>query len=202
MRACKRVRVLNAVRRPEVGLLLTSAQYEYLGPQRLLLRLLAQQQHLLALRLSEFLRLPKMQAAVVHHWGRCKIHQVAATYGDEQLEAALLVKLRACPTGSHAELAAEAHHVGRRSLALRLVAHEMHATRQVPLLLHMGEPQLALEKARTCFDSYLATYSPAPLLATSLTLPPWPFLAFSGQPLGRHGVALPRGAARQRQSAR
>ena len=40
---------------------------EALGPQRLLLRLLAQQQHLLALRLSQFLRLPKMQAAVVHH---------------------------------------------------------------------------------------------------------------------------------------
>ena len=34
------------MRQPEVGLLLTAAQYEALGPQRLLLRLLAQQHHL------------------------------------------------------------------------------------------------------------------------------------------------------------
>ena len=52
--------------------------------------------------------------------------------GDEELEAALLPKLRACPAASHAELAAEAHRVGRRGLALRLVMHETHATRQVP----------------------------------------------------------------------
>ena len=150
----------------------------------MLLRLLAQQQHLLALRLSQYLRLPKMQAAVVHHWGRCKIQLVATEMGDEELEAALLPKLRACPAASHAELAAEAHRVatnpnptpspnptpnpdlstppsvaltlpatlpltypsphiptptpnqahrvGRRGLALRLVMHETHATRQVP----------------------------------------------------------------------
>ena len=152
---CKRVRVLNAVRRPEVGLLLTAQQYELLGPQRLLLRLLAQQQHLLALRLSEFLRLPRMQAAVVHHWGRCKIHSVAASHSDESLHAALLRKLRACPAASHAELAAEAHRVGRRSLALMLVAHETHATRQVPLLLHMGEPQQALDRAVASGDTEL-----------------------------------------------
>ena len=68
----------------------------------------------------------------MHHWGRCKIQLVATEMGDEELEAALLPKLRACPAASHAELAAEAHRVGRRGLALRLVMHETHATRQVP----------------------------------------------------------------------
>ena len=76
----------------------------------------------------------------MHHWGRCKIQLVATEMGDEELEAALLPKLRACPAASHAELAAEAHRVGRRGLALRLVMHETHATRQVPLLLHMLHP--------------------------------------------------------------
>ena len=44
----------------------------------------------------------------MHHWGRCKIQLVATEMGDEELEAALLPKLRACPAASHAELAAEA----------------------------------------------------------------------------------------------
>jgi len=53
-----------------------------------------------------------MQAAVVHHWGKCKINLVATQMADADLEAALLPKLRARPAASHAELAAEANRFG------------------------------------------------------------------------------------------
>ena len=66
--ACKTARVLNAVRAPSVGLLMTRAQYAAAGPEGLLRALMCQHEHLLALRLAEFLRLPELLPAVVHHW--------------------------------------------------------------------------------------------------------------------------------------
>ena len=66
--ACKTARVLNAVRAPGVGLMMTRAQYAAAGPEALLRALMCQHEHMLAMRLAEFLRLPSLLPAVVHHW--------------------------------------------------------------------------------------------------------------------------------------
>ena len=66
----------------------------------------------------------------MHHWGRCKIQLVATEMGDEELEAALLPKLRACPAASHAELAAEAHRVATNSTRPPALARPLTLTSQ------------------------------------------------------------------------
>ena len=58
------VRVLNALRSLRVGCPLTWAQYDALGPGRLLRRLLALKLHQLALALAHHLRLPILEAQV------------------------------------------------------------------------------------------------------------------------------------------
>ena len=74
---------------------LTSAQYDALGPTRLLQRLLEQHLHLLALRVSAFLPshsagaagLATIQAAVTRHWGCAKIQAAAVRSRDAYMHA-------------------------------------------------------------------------------------------------------------------
>jgi hypothetical protein len=62
---CNTLRVLNALRAPRVGMPLTWAQFERVGADAVLRRLLARHEHLLAWRIAEHLRLPEIQAAAV-----------------------------------------------------------------------------------------------------------------------------------------
>jgi len=155
IKACKQLRVLNALRAPEVGMMITWAQYELIGPRRVLYRLLAQHQHLLAHRIASYLRLPRMAPVITHHWGCAKIHAAPPSVSDEALVGALMPKLRGCTGVALAEVAAEAHRVGRRGLATLLLEHETSAARQVPLLLRMDELPLALRKAVSSADTEL-----------------------------------------------
>jgi len=167
-----------------VGLLLTWAQYDLIGPRRVLYRLLAQHKHHLAHELSNYLRLPRMAPVITHHWGCAKIHASAATVTDESLLADLMPMLRDTAGVALAEVAAEAHRVGRRALATSLLEHEKSAARQVPLLLRMGELRLALSKAERSADTELVTLA---LLHAMAALPPPEFF----------DLTLPHAEARQ-----
>lgn len=150
---CATLRVLNNLRTPKVGMPLTWAQLEMVGATAVLRRLLARHEHLLVWRIAEHLRLPLMMAAAVHHWACATIHGAPATTTDDELLATISAKLAA--TGAKlgaarprvAEIAAEAHRVGRQRLATRLLEHEPVAAEQVPLLLRIGALPLALAKA-------------------------------------------------------
>ena len=83
---------------------MTKGQYDALGPKKVLQRLLAQHEHLLALRLASYLGLAGMQATVTQHWGVAKIPGAAAWKPDELLRDEIVAKLRDCPGVSFAQV--------------------------------------------------------------------------------------------------
>ncbi|VAH62500.1 unnamed protein product [Triticum turgidum subsp. durum] len=87
---CKILRVLNAVRDPEIGMPLTVKQYKLLTATVLIGRLINANQHLLALRISEYLNLnPEV---VIMHWA-CEKITASAAIPDVVLLEGLLDKI-------------------------------------------------------------------------------------------------------------
>ncbi|XP_044503267.1 protein VACUOLELESS1 isoform X1 [Mangifera indica] len=151
---CKILRVLNAVRDPEIGIPLSIQQYKLLTASVLIGRLINAHHHLLALRISEYLGMNQVSEVVIMHWACSKI-TASLAIPDATLLEILLDKLRLCKGISYAAVAAHADKSGRRKLAAMLVEHEPRSSKQVPLLLSIGEEDTALVKATESGDSDL-----------------------------------------------
>ncbi|EOA29029.1 hypothetical protein CARUB_v10025283mg [Capsella rubella] len=149
---CRTLRVLNAVRDPDIGIPLSIQQYKLLTPVVLISRLINAHHHLLALRISEYLDMNK--EVVIMHWASAKITASPSTPDTHLLEI-LLDKLQLCRGISYAAVATHADNCGRRKLAAMLVEHEPRSTKQVPLLLSIGEEDTALVKATESGDTDL-----------------------------------------------
>ncbi|KAG5404419.1 hypothetical protein IGI04_010538 [Brassica rapa subsp. trilocularis] len=149
---CRTLRVLNAVRDPDIGIPLSIQQYKLLTPVVLISRLINAHSHFLALRISEYLGMNK--EVVIMHWACAKITASAST-PDAHLLEILLDKLQLCRGISYAAVATHADNCGRRKLAAMLVEHEPRSTKQVPLLLSIGEEDTALVKATESGDTDL-----------------------------------------------
>ncbi|GMY16044.1 protein VACUOLELESS1 [Fagus crenata] len=149
---CKTLRVLNAVRSPEIGIPLSIQQYKLLTPAVLIGRLINAHQHLLALRISEYIGMN--QEVVIMHWACSKI-TASLAIPDATLLEILLDKLRLCKGISYAAVSAHADKNGRRKLAAMLIEHEPRSSKQVPLLLSIGEEDTALMKATESGDTDL-----------------------------------------------
>ncbi|XP_058101113.1 protein VACUOLELESS1 [Magnolia sinica] len=149
---CKTLRVLNAVRNHEIGIPLSIQQYKLLTAPVLIGRLINAHQHLLALRISEYLSLN--QEVVIMHWACAKITS-SLSIPDAALLEILHDKLKLCKGISYAAVAAHADNSGRRKLAAMLVEYESHSSKQVPLLLSIGEEDTALTKATESGDTDL-----------------------------------------------
>lgn len=149
---CKTLRVLNAVRNPDIGIPLSIQQYKLLTASVLTSRLINAHHHLLALRVSEYLGMS--QEVVIMHWACSKITSSLAI-PDVTLLEILLDKLKLCKGISYAAVAAHADKNGRRKLAAMLVEHEPRSSKQVPLLLSIGEEDTALTKATESGDTDL-----------------------------------------------
>lgn len=116
------------------------------APAQLIARLTVRSQHLLALRIAEFLRLSP--APVLRHWARATILAAKSTSADASATCALIVsKLKGRPGVSPADVARTAWESGQAALATKLLDHEPKARKQVPLLVSMKEDDLALVKA-------------------------------------------------------
>lgn len=148
------LRILNAVRFYEVGLPLSYEQYRRLNPERLIQRLVSRQEYLLALRVSEYLRLPTDRIYV--HWAAQKVR--ISTEDDDTTCMRIVEKLKGRPGISFEQIAKAAHDEGRLRLATALLNHEPRASKQVPLLLTMEEDTLALDKAIESGDTDLTLY--------------------------------------------
>ncbi|XP_015082557.1 protein VACUOLELESS1 [Solanum pennellii] len=148
----KTLRVLNAVRHPDIGIPLSIQQYKLLTPAVLIARLINAHRHLLALQISEYLSMN--QEVVVMHWTSTKI-TASAAIPDATLLEMLLDKLKICKGISYAAVAAHADKNGRRKLAAMLVEHEPRSSKQVPLLLSIGEEDTALMKSTESGDTDL-----------------------------------------------
>ncbi|CAN8284876.1 unnamed protein product [Cochlearia groenlandica] len=149
---CRTLRVLNAVRDPDIAIPLSIQQYKLLTAMVLISRLINAHSHLLALRISEYLGMNK--EVVIMHWACAKITASPSTPDSHLLEI-LLDKLQLCRGISYAAVATHADNCGRRKLAALLVEHEPRSTKQVPLLLSIGEEDTALVKATESGDTDL-----------------------------------------------
>lgn len=151
--ACK-LRVLNAVRLPEIGLPLTIQQYNRLTPEVLVNRLTIRNHHFLALRICELLKLKNDRVLV--HWASEKVKKLALNNAsDEVIRDTIKKKLDSFGRVSYLNVADSAHRMGRRRLATMILDMEPHAADQVPLLLQMQEEELALQKAINSEDTDL-----------------------------------------------
>lgn len=150
---CRALRVINSVRTAAAGMALTSEQYETLGVDRLVDRLVAQHQHLLAFRVSQYMR--ASPARVLVHWAKAKIAAAPSIVRDADLAAAIVSKFALCPGLSYGPVALAASKLMRRQLAAALLEFEPRASDQVPLLLAIREDDVALAKAVQSGDTDL-----------------------------------------------
>ena len=176
----RRLRVLNEIRRPAVGLPLTMQQFLRLSPDVLVSRLTIRCHHFLALRICDLLKLKNDNVLI--HWGCEKIIRLAATttMTDEAIRDIIRNKLRPYEytnSGaisnnttssssssihrrrrkkiSYLEIATAAYSMGRRRLATMILDMVQNPADQVPLLLSMHEDELALQKAVNSEDTDL-----------------------------------------------
>lgn len=151
---CETIRVLNAVRDYRIGLPISYDQYRYLTPEKLVQRLVNRREYLLAIRLSEYLRLPTNKIYV--HWASQKVRH---STGDEDAICKTVVHRLHHKQGiSFEAIARSAYDEGRSHLATQLLDHETRAGKQVPLLLAMEEGVIALDKAIESGDTDLVIY--------------------------------------------
>lgn len=151
---CETVRLLNAIRFYQIGMPLSYEQYLRLTPERLIARLTARREYLLALRISEYLRLPSNQIYV--HWASRKVK--ASSGNEEAVSKSIVEKIGSQRGISFEHIARAAFDEGRPRLATELLNHEPRAAKQVPLLLDMEEDDLALEKAIESGDTDLVLF--------------------------------------------
>jgi hypothetical protein len=124
------LRVLNAVRYPDIGIPLTYLQYKHQGPHILVQRLTHRHHHLLALRICEYLQL-KVDDVLIH-WASTKVRR--SSLSDEELAAEIVKKLKPYPSISYAEIARTAYKVQRPVLAALVCLLSLSLSS--PLLIH------------------------------------------------------------------
>ncbi|KAF2762704.1 vacuolar sorting-associated protein [Pseudovirgaria hyperparasitica] len=151
---CETLRVLNGVRFYAIGIPLSYEQYRRLTPEKLVERLTNRHEYLLALKISQYLRLPTDSIYV--HWASQKVR---ASSEDEESICRIIVKRLEDKNGvSFEKIARAAYDEGRARLATELLNYEPRAGKQVPLLLSMKEDTIALDKAIESGDTDLIFY--------------------------------------------
>ena len=153
---CATIRVLNNVRSLAVGMPLTYLEYQALTPPVLVSRLANAHHHLLACKIAAYNNLAVEN--VLHHWAKTKI-LTGDGVGDQALCDAIVSKLRTHRGTSFASVASYAYERSRKRLAALLLEFEMRASKQVPLLLEIGEMQRAIDKAIESGDADLVYYT-------------------------------------------
>ncbi|KAI9796104.1 MAG: hypothetical protein M1833_006526 [Piccolia ochrophora] len=151
---CETLRVLNAVRYYQIGLPISYDQFIRLTPEKLIQRLINRHEYLLALRISEYLRLSPDNIYI--HWASQKVRH--STEPEDAICRTIVQKLANKRAISFEAIARAAYDEGRARLATELLNHEPRAAKQVPLLLSMEEDELALDKALESGDTDLVVF--------------------------------------------
>ncbi|XP_043465460.1 vacuolar protein sorting-associated protein 16 homolog [Leptopilina heterotoma] len=144
---CRTLRILNAVRHPNIGIPLTYTQLNALTSQVLLDRLVARRHYYLSIQIARHLRLSEVdgESRILAQWACYKVKQTQLD--KEQIAEEIADKLGYAPGVSYSEIALRAADCGRKQLAIKLIDYEPRAQLQVPLLLRLGEEKAALNKA-------------------------------------------------------
>lgn len=153
---CKDLRVLNMLRSPAIGIHLTYKQYEHLTPDVVVNRLIHRAHWKEAYTICDYLKLEKSERVAVQ-WA-CEQIKLEETTPDQELCKKIYAKLKDCPGGSFVDVANAAERENRQQLAVMLLDYEPSAIDQVPMLLQMGAPERALNKAIDSGDTNLAHF--------------------------------------------
>ncbi|CAI5715278.1 unnamed protein product [Peronospora destructor] len=143
---CRKIRTLNALRQQDIGFPLTVTQFDRLTAEVVVSRLVAMRHHFLALKICEYLNIPTDRVLV--HWACEKVKAATSSnVPDEELVGLVRKRLKNATLVSYADIANCAERANRRRLATMFLDLEENASDQVPLLLSMGEFELALRKS-------------------------------------------------------
>ena len=150
-KTCVMLRIMNAVRSPEVGIPLTYAQYCQDGLENLVKRLNVRKQHLLASRISEC---TKGCQDVIEHWALSHI-TASSSKSDDALLEKIKPKLETLRGASYGKITLAAHRANRHALVQNLIDMEQNSYKQVSLLISIGADENALLKAIESRDADL-----------------------------------------------
>ena len=147
--ACKTLRVMNALRHYRVGIPITMSQYKHLTPTVVVDRLLARRLYPLAASIADWLGLPQKfgRSRVLAHWACYKVTARHSDEDDKTVANAIRQKLGNHPQISYCDIAAKAADGGKKDLAIRLLENETSVSKQVPLLITLGQESQALTRA-------------------------------------------------------
>lgn len=144
---CLQLRVLNIIRDKNVGIPLTTNQFNHIGINRLIERLIDLEMFYLAIKISNHLSLDCEQGEnkVLKEWALYKVKQ--AEYDDEKVGSDIVKKIGNTNGISYSEIANQAVEFKRKNLAFYLLNYENKSKDQVDLLLKLGNREDALNKA-------------------------------------------------------
>jgi len=156
--ACNALRTLNVVRHHSVAFLLTINQFRELTPKGLVNRLLSQRMHLLALKISTYLRLPlSCKQYILTHWASCKV-QSDANVEEQYTFNAIQTKLSPVPGMKYDKLSILALSSGKKHLASLLAHAEPVSLRRILRLLVLREDINALAYSIHSHDGNLILF--------------------------------------------
>lgn len=154
-----KVKVLNQIRSPEIGLFLTNEEIEYIGWKTIIDMLVTRSQYLLALKVIDLLKLHDSRSLVYIHWCCSKIKK-ELNMPDIDLFKVISKKLMSSQDHTRSYLkknlisvssiASVAYEEGRLDLCKLLINLEPTVLGKVKQLLKIGEVELAMIK---CFQS-------------------------------------------------
>jgi vacuolar protein sorting-associated protein 16 len=161
----RKLRILNALRNPNVGFILTSNQFDSISPTGLVARLVAMKRPALATSISKYLSLPKSvqlycraskAAALVTSQSKkelsdAEIADAAIRIINEDGKASLSSKSKSSSVnrGGYATVALAANKAGRPGVANLLLMLESSVADKVPALISTGSYADAMAVATT-----------------------------------------------------
>jgi vacuolar protein sorting-associated protein 16 len=156
--AARKLRILNALRNPDVGFLLTAAQFDSMTPSGVVARLIAMKRPALATEICKYLGLPK-SAQLYARASKAAAFVEAATHLSDSETAEKAISIingdeneGASPTmnrGGYATVALAANKAGRPGVANLLLMLESSVADKVPALISTGAYADALAVATT-----------------------------------------------------
>lgn len=152
IRISRIIRVLNALRKSDIGIPLTISQFLHLTPAVVLDRLVFRKHYGLAVEIAKHLN--HSESRILLHWA---YHKIMYETSDSVIIQKISEKLidPAALNISFCMIAKKAEEVGKTKLAIQLLELEPNQSLQVPLLLKLGENKRALLAATQSGDTDL-----------------------------------------------
>jgi len=168
VQASRKLRILNALRNPSVGFLLTASQYDAISPTGLVARLIAMKRPALACEISKYLGLPKSvqlyarasKAAALVASDVDSAHPDAEIadaairiINEDELDPNKAMQASTVHRGGYATVALAANKAGRPGVANLLLMLESSVAAKVPALISTGSFADAMAVATAARDA-------------------------------------------------